>query len=158
MASPRLAGVAQVEAELEAERRAAAEEQQRAREAIERQAAELQKLEEERKAKAGGGGGSWLVWGAGLRGCWARAQAQVGAAGAVCSGPLDPFAWLCCAALRTLGLQEAEAAAKAEEEERRAAEARFEELQRKMREAEERCGAVRQGLRLEQRGLAAGWC
>lgn len=36
-------------------------------------------------------------------------------------------------------MQEMEAAAKAEEEERRAAEARFEELQRKMREAEERC-------------------
>jgi hypothetical protein len=41
----------QVEAELEAERQGAEEEQQRAREAIERQKVELQKLEEQNRAK-----------------------------------------------------------------------------------------------------------
>ena len=40
-----------MEAELEAERQGAEEEQQRAREAIEQQKAELQKLEEQRRAK-----------------------------------------------------------------------------------------------------------
>ncbi len=40
-----------MEAELEAERQGAEEEQQRAREAIERQKAELQKLEEQRRAQ-----------------------------------------------------------------------------------------------------------
>lgn len=159
-----------MEAELEAERQGAEEEQQRAREVIERQKAELQKLEEERHARVralsraqGGGRGGMFGWVGGnrrfMRPCnlptsvltWCCSPACFFKRAPVSSSDsyVQSVTASCRTSIRLTGLcavQEAAVKAKAEEEERRAAEQRFEELQRKMREAEERCAAIEQRL------------